>query len=57
MMCQVHFSKETDVLTVLIPPYFINRFPFTNFKVLCHGGLIHVDEELKTLRGLRVQNR
>ncbi len=41
-----------------IPSLFINRFAFTNFKVLSHGGgFIHVDEELKTLRGFRVQDR
>ncbi len=50
-MCQVHFSQETDVLTVLIPSLFINRFAFTNFKVLSHGGFIHVDEELNTCEG------
>ncbi len=44
-MCQVHFSQETDVLTVLIPPCFINCFTFTNFKVLSHGRFIHVDED------------
>ncbi len=37
-MCQIHFSQEKDVLTVLIPPCFINRFTFTNFKVLSRGG-------------------